>query len=68
MRIDAPMPELMAGQVWRPRGQGMIRRIVDCDPRPSGAVAVRFQTKHGAFETSASDFRFWIDRLSAALD
>jgi hypothetical protein len=59
-------PALLPGEAWYPRGQGLARTIVRLEAASDGQVMVVFRTRRGEFATSARNFQFWIERLSAA--
>ena len=65
---DAEEPLLFPGQIWRPRGQGLSREILSCETQTGHEQVVHYGTLHGRFSTSASNFRFWISRLSASVE
>jgi hypothetical protein len=58
--------DLVPDETWSPRGQGLERTIVDLATDVDGQEVVTYRTRHGEFVTSARNFRFWIDRLSAS--
>ena len=60
-------PPLQTGQIWQPRGQGLIREILGCERQGGNTTLVRYRTRHGDFSISAGNFRFWISRLSASV-
>ncbi len=59
--------ELVPGEIWWPRGQGLAREVLKVEIHDSGERLVRYRTKHGDFAITERDFRFWISRLSASV-
>jgi hypothetical protein len=57
--------ELLPGETWCPRGQGLARTIIRREVSDGGQRLVRYRTRYGEFTTGERDFRFWADRLSA---
>lgn len=66
--MDNDGPAIHRGQLWRPRGQGLARQVLECEADASGQMLVRYRTKNGDFSVSVTNFRFWISRLSASLE
>lgn len=66
--MDHDSPAIRRGQMWRPRGQGLTRQVLDCEAEPTGEVMVRYRIKNGDFLVTIENFRFLGSRLSASLD
>jgi hypothetical protein len=66
--MDDDTPFICRGQIWRPRGDGLTRQVLNCEPDSSGEMFVHYRNPNGDFSVSAANFRFWISRLSASLD